>query len=420
LDQQGCYHIRVLDPRVSAMHSARGYDSRMDALLDRVLDEFGLIVCGWSAEWDTALRAAIARQPSRRFTTYWSARGELTSEARDLIAKRDAKLIVGRDANGLFTEIESKVAALAEVDRPHPLSVEIATAELKRYLPDERARIRLEDLVMGEAERAAQASAAKLFPADGPSSIEDTQGRIARYQAAVEILHVLLAVGCWHSAGTSQDRLWSRALERLADFPEIEGGLSRNIGLRRYPALICLYAAGIAALAAERWSTLREVLLGRQVIDTRGNGVPYVAGVNPITAFADVDLQGVLHPTRQGMRLRTPISDYLREQLREALQPVVSADALYTEAFDRFEFLLGMTLIDLRAHHIGDGYVPEGYVGAFAWRYERAQRSGPADWSTAAATDLLGAGLFAAERSRLESAQTGMLELLRATGGRWY
>lgn len=34
------------------------YAPEMNSLLDRVFDEFGLIVCGWSADWDTALAQA--------------------------------------------------------------------------------------------------------------------------------------------------------------------------------------------------------------------------------------------------------------------------------------------------------------------------------------------------------------------------
>ena len=48
------------------------YPPEFDDLLDRVFDEFGLIVCGWSAEWDHALRKAISRTPSRRFSMYWA------------------------------------------------------------------------------------------------------------------------------------------------------------------------------------------------------------------------------------------------------------------------------------------------------------------------------------------------------------
>jgi hypothetical protein len=32
------------------------YPKKYNALLDRILDEYGLIVCGWSGEWDHALR----------------------------------------------------------------------------------------------------------------------------------------------------------------------------------------------------------------------------------------------------------------------------------------------------------------------------------------------------------------------------
>ena len=53
------------------------YPPEFDKLLDRIFDEFGLIVCGWSAEWDGALRSALIRaKSSRRFTTYWAVRGE--------------------------------------------------------------------------------------------------------------------------------------------------------------------------------------------------------------------------------------------------------------------------------------------------------------------------------------------------------
>ena len=46
------------------------YPEEYNRLLDRIFDEFGLIVCGWSAEWDAALRDAIYRAVSRRYTTY--------------------------------------------------------------------------------------------------------------------------------------------------------------------------------------------------------------------------------------------------------------------------------------------------------------------------------------------------------------
>src|SRR5271165_2382258 len=61
------------------------YDEPLDRLLDQVFDEYGLIIAGWSADWDTALRSALERCSSRRFTTYWAQRGELGTKAANLV-----------------------------------------------------------------------------------------------------------------------------------------------------------------------------------------------------------------------------------------------------------------------------------------------------------------------------------------------
>lgn len=80
-------HGDYLDARLknTASELAR-YEAPIVRLLDRVLDEYGLLVCGWSAECDDALRQAIERCPSRRFTTYWAYRAPLKEQANRLVA----------------------------------------------------------------------------------------------------------------------------------------------------------------------------------------------------------------------------------------------------------------------------------------------------------------------------------------------
>lgn len=78
-------HGDYMDSRIrNTPEELAAYDQRTDRLLDKIFDEFGLIICGWSAEWDDALRAALERCPTRRFTMFWAARGGLTSKAKDL------------------------------------------------------------------------------------------------------------------------------------------------------------------------------------------------------------------------------------------------------------------------------------------------------------------------------------------------
>ena len=61
-------HGDYLDTRIRNTPSELGkYSDEFNQLLDRIFDEFGLVVCGWSADWDVALRNALLRAPSRRF-----------------------------------------------------------------------------------------------------------------------------------------------------------------------------------------------------------------------------------------------------------------------------------------------------------------------------------------------------------------
>ena len=131
LDHIACCVFKVhgdyMDPLIRNTQSElEEYPPEIDTLLDRVFDEYGLIVCGWSAEWDTALRNALSRAQSRRFSTYWAARGELGDHARQLVNHRGAQVISIQDADRFFQTIQESVESIEEYSKPHPLSTESA------------------------------------------------------------------------------------------------------------------------------------------------------------------------------------------------------------------------------------------------------------------------------------------------------
>jgi len=141
-------HGDYLDTRLkNTVQELDAYDARIDALLDRVLDEYGLIVCGWSAQWDRALRAAFERRHSRRFSIYWVSRGEPSEEARRLIDLCQALLILSEGADSFFQNLAEKVQALRDLEASDPLTPAVAIATVKRYLAEDRYRIRLNDFV---------------------------------------------------------------------------------------------------------------------------------------------------------------------------------------------------------------------------------------------------------------------------------
>ena len=51
------------------------YPKRIDDLLDQIFREFGMVVCGWSAQWDFALCGAIKRCDAELYSWFWAARG---------------------------------------------------------------------------------------------------------------------------------------------------------------------------------------------------------------------------------------------------------------------------------------------------------------------------------------------------------
>ena len=161
------------------------YDRPMIQLLDRIFDEYGLVVCGWSADWDLALRDCMTRAVSRRFTTFFAVRGKPSDATKRLITARGAELIRIEDADSFFGAVEEKVRALQDANAPHPLSTSIAIATAKRYLAEPTAKIRLHDLVFQEVERVHDAQLGKSFPLDVDLTAEQVSGQTRRYEALV-------------------------------------------------------------------------------------------------------------------------------------------------------------------------------------------------------------------------------------------
>ncbi|MEW6455121.1 MAG: SIR2 family protein [Acidobacteriota bacterium] len=357
-------HGDYLDTRIrNTPDELAKYDKGINRLLDQIFDDFGLIICGWSAEWDTALRAAIERCQTHRFTTYWAMRGKPTKQMQKLIKLRHVQTISIRDADSFFREIAEKVFALEELSRPHPLSSKVAVATLKKYIVDDHYKIRLHDLMMEETERVYAGLTIEHFPVQGvPFSTIELTKRIHRYYALTEILRDLMITGCYWGEKTHED-LWVKSLERIANPPGERAGLNIWLELRLFPALLLLYGGGIASIAAEKYGTF-AVLLTKVKVKEGIEDQPLGLALYPY-AVMDKSVAQQL----PGMERRyTPISDLLEEKLREPFKESLSDDTQYKKCFDRFEYLLALVHADLRQKQIGDVWGP---IGCFGWRGRR-------------------------------------------------
>jgi hypothetical protein len=343
LAHAGCVVVKLhgdyLDPRIkNTPAELDSYDPPVDALLERVLEDHGLVVCGWSASWDTALVRAMERHNPRRYTTWWAAR-QRSDEANRLIAHRQAQVIDIVDADDFFSGLAEKVTALEDIDRPHPLSVATAVATLKRYLPEASEVIRLHDLVIEEARRTRAAVAGCDFPMEGPYSAQTLRPRIEAYEASAEVISAMFGAGCSWSRSSEHNAVWAKALAILADWRELdEPGGTVFLSLRRIPALVGLYTGGVASVASGRYDTLAALFVGDEVVHL-GRRVPLVIAAGPWATLVESESDRALAPS---FSTRFGPSYHLLELVRKHTLSVITSELRLEDSFDRFEYLLGL------------------------------------------------------------------------------
>jgi SIR2-like domain len=354
-------HGDYLDTRIkNTPKELASYDPRIDALLDRVFDEFGLVVCGWSAEWDAALRNALERCRSRRFCTYWTARSEPESAPKGLIGFRGAQVIRIKDADSFFRQVRENVFGLESFDRPHPLSAKIAVANLERYITDDRYKILLHKLIAEEAERVYERLSGPDIPGRGTKPDADNIPlRASYYEAAVDTLLQLVIHGCYWGV-KQHETLWIAAIERLANVDSGGEIYPDWIGMRRYPAMLLMYGGGLAAMAYSQHETLMSLLTRAHVIESEKEYPSAVMLCFP--KVMDWDVGNFL--TGRANR-PTPVSEHVRNQLLPKIKSFVPREDQYDRLFDRFEYLVALVCANDSDR---EGRVLRVPIGRFGWR----------------------------------------------------
>ncbi|WP_263359620.1 SIR2 family protein [Acidicapsa ligni] len=336
------------------------YDETTRGLLDRVLDDYGLIVSGWSATWDVALRDAIMRTPNRRFTTLWSYVGSLSAEAEQVIHSRLAQKVEVTSADSFFVQLNEKLESLESFDTPHPLSVELAVRAAKRYVAEDRYRIQLHDLVMAETDQVV--NAAKQLSVNAKFTDDLYLKRIELYETITQrLIPVIINVAYW--GDQSSLRLLTSVVERLMVTGTGFNGTTGWLDLQLYPAALVFYAAGLGLLAAERYEGLR--FLTR---DFRTSAVDLNRRVG--LALPRLGLQGILDKDTLnrilGKNFYVPYSERVHGLFSAVVAKQLPGVQDFDDLFDFFEFLGSLIVTDDRMAS-DEGWVC-GWFGKWAFR----------------------------------------------------
>ena len=343
-------HGDYMDVRIkNTKHELEKYDDELNNLLDRIFDEFGLIVCGWSAEWDIALRDAIYRIKNRRFLTYWLYKGDLGKDAIELITFRSGQSIKIESANVIFNELNEKIDALENINAQHPLSLAAKMEQLKKYISEDKYNIKLHDMIMNETKNL-------LYDFYDPniSRINFLECRNMINTNTETLRHLLAHYSYWSNDCT----YLIKSLQELANIEKVYYNISNDI--RLYPSLLSLYTAGISIIYQENYKILYKLFT---TIKIWKNNEPE----NIITNYA-LSLHNYHWRRRQEMQMAwTPLSQHINETSRKIFIDLIPNDNEYNECFDRFEILFNMIYQSLNNHpelqQMKIGFLP----GMFIW-----------------------------------------------------
>lgn len=368
-------HGDYLDSRIkNTPEELSGYGDEMNALLDRVFDEYGLITCGWSGEWDSALRDAISRCKGRRFTYYFTRKGDLSSLLEDIIKDKSGKTIEIKNADDFFEDINEKLLSLEDVEVSHPVSAKLAVSTVKRYLSDrDKYRIKLYDLITKESLDVHERIASDEFTAEGQQLVnEDFLRRISKYESIIRILQsTLVTTVYWGDEGHVD--LIKSTVERVADV-EQGSGLTVYNNLKLYPALLLLYGIGISAIASKNYPILKALLIDATHTNNYGRQ-NLIFPVKPYEVISVDNANKIL--IGDGQKYHTPMSDYLRKLLKSELKDFINGDKEFDRAFDVFEYLLCLAHADLREKAVRDDGFREwwGPIGRFGWKMKSTHKA---------------------------------------------
>jgi hypothetical protein len=324
------------------------YPPTLDRLLDQVLSEYGLLIAGWSATWDTALRAAVARNPNPYYATFWVDPFPLSGIAEDLRVKKRATY-VETFADDFFGRLADACQSLADTERRHPVTVQVAVATAKRALAGTTSAIPLHDMIREELERLRGLDVLTGLDVNQNPVEQVHAQRLERIEAAMEVPLALCATTAyWGTADT--DRWWFSDISRFGTQPSLSG-FTALINLVQLPATALLYATGIAAVARGRLDLVARLFREPTTTNNYGNDVPVAAQLAP------GEVVGVVRAHRR-------LHEYLRPLLQSHL---ALGEVAYTDASEQFEYLRLAFVTDMR---LAEGGLTQKIEDLYSDRHE--------------------------------------------------
>lgn len=336
------------------------YSTNLSVLLQHIFDDYGLIVSGWSAEWDTALRDIIKSVKGRRYSWYWHSFSETINEkAEELINFRDANLIIDSGgADHFFREIKETVFSISKLKKINPESTQIKIKRLKDYIQNGNESA-IRDLFTNESRDVI--NKINKFDSNQEETMELMKQCIEEIKVIVKPISVLSSILAFYGKGDYQERLLIETLERFTSIKNSDGRVSL-LGLKQLPLQAIFYSMGVSLTMRRKYKLLDEIMMKPKVRDRFHSIKDFYWYVSRRSHLYDAFQS--LQPERSNL---LPVEEmftfpFMEEVFKESQLAFDSVE--YMIHYDLFEFLRS-----LKHRYLGDNNY---FSGCFGYRSDRS------------------------------------------------
>lgn len=236
------------------------YPEEMKQYLQRVFEDYGLVTCGWSGDWDKGLIRILEDAPRSRYASFFTYVGEETEVLKALSEKLEGETMSIKGADELFSELFKQVMALNGRAVRTNMRQEERIAQVRNYLSSEQHAIDFADMIKQWGDEAY-----KQISEVAHYDFQLTREAFDRYlkihlSAVTPLLEAAVLTVRWGKE--SQIQLIGDVLVKLCtkEWRSGERYVSDTIYLHGLAPMLLLNALGIACVKYQRFKELNAIL----------------------------------------------------------------------------------------------------------------------------------------------------------------
>ncbi|TDL88732.1 hypothetical protein E2R55_16315 [Vibrio vulnificus] len=336
------------------------YSEPLTNILKRVFDEYGLIISGWSAEWDTALRDTLKGVKGRRYSWYWhSFTSEISDAAKELVRFRDAQIIIDNaGADNFFNVLSENVDSISKIKKVNPDSLQVKINSLKKFLRKEY-EIEISELISKETLNVMNYFEKINYNAD--ITKEDVEQFVEEIKEKTRSLSSLISLLAYNVKTEKQVQLLFQTLERLTNFKNSSGKVVL-LNLQQLPLQIILYSIGLGLVKSKNYEVLNKIFVYPKVREKHNKRMDFLTFISPYRGLQEL-FESIYTDKKYFLPMEEFMKNYLINNLVE--NQLFFDYEEFNISYDIFEFLRS---IKYRYEDVGGYY----FSGRFGFEYDRS------------------------------------------------